>query len=254
MESLIEFLEKQTNKKINIFRYNNQKLNLSQKLMTFDDKVYVVEFKDELDINNIDGYAYVVYQNNVNFECVKGILNNLYSNINTFEHNECIILSSNYELDIDVSTPEIIESETYRSTYVSYLGHISDIEIFNYRFSIFKEIVSNLNNVGNVNKFMTINDLILYKSISTISDDKFFDYLVDTNRLKNLDDNLLQTGFIFIENNLNISKTSQVLFLHRNTLIYRLEKIKEILGLDLKNFKDSLAFYITVNAYFSHKI
>lgn len=254
MESLIEFLEKQTNKKINISKYDNQNLSLNQKLLTFDDKIYVVEFKDELDINNIEGYVYAVYQNNANFECVKGILDNLYSSINIFEHDGCIILSSSYELDIDFSTPEIIESETYRSTYISYLGQVSNVEIFNYRFSIFKEIVSNLNNRGNINKFMTINDLILYKSISTISADKFFDYLVDIDSLKNLDDNLLQTGFIFIENNLNISKTSQVLFLHRNTLIYRLEKIKEILGLDLKNFRDSLAFYITVNAYFSRKI
>lgn len=66
---------------------------------------------------------------------------------------------------------------------------------------------------------------------------------------KNIDKNLLTTGINFIENDLNISKTSNMLFLHRNTLIYRLEKIKEYLNLDLKNFKDAFIFYLSVKSF-----
>ncbi|MPM74597.1 hypothetical protein SDC9_121585 [bioreactor metagenome] len=68
-----------------------------------------------------------------------------------------------------------------------------------------------------------------------------------------MDKNLLHTGISFIENDLNISKTSSYLFLHRNTLIYRLEKIKEILGLDIKTFKDAFIFYISIKSYFISK-
>ena len=64
-----------------------------------------------------------------------------------------------------------------------------------------------------------------------------------------MDENLLTTGLNFIENGLNISKTSNILFLHRNTLIYRLEKIKEQLNLDLKNFKDAFVFYLSVKSF-----
>ncbi|MGL5330768.1 MAG: PucR family transcriptional regulator, partial [Peptostreptococcaceae bacterium] len=64
-----------------------------------------------------------------------------------------------------------------------------------------------------------------------------------------MDKNLLDTGLSFIDNDLNISKTSTALFLHRNTLIYRLEKIKEILGLDLKFFKDAFIFYLCIKSY-----
>ena len=67
--------------------------------------------------------------------------------------------------------------------------------------------------------------------------------------IKNIDENLLSTGIHFIENGLNISKTSSILFLHRNTLIYRLEKIKECLNLDLKNFKDAFIFYLSVKSF-----
>ena len=55
----------------------------------------------------------------------------------------------------------------------------------------------------------------------------------------------------FFENNLNISETSRKLFVHRNTLVYRLEKIKKITGLDLREFDDAIVFKVAlmVNKY-----
>ena len=53
------------------------------------------------------------------------------------------------------------------------------------------------------------------------------------------------------ENNLNVSETSRKLFVHRNTLVYRLEKIKKITGLDLREFDHAIIFKIAlmVNKY-----
>ena len=58
------------------------------------------------------------------------------------------------------------------------------------------------------------------------------------------DHDLASTAEQFLENNLNISETSRALFLHRNTLMYRLDKIKRITGLDLKNFSDAVTFRV----------
>ena len=44
----------------------------------------------------------------------------------------------------------------------------------------------------------------------------------------------------FFENNLNISETSRNTFVHRNTLVYRLDKIQKITGLDVRNFEDAV--------------
>ena len=44
MQSLIDFFEKETNKKINIFKYNNEKINSNQNLVTFNNTTYIVEF------------------------------------------------------------------------------------------------------------------------------------------------------------------------------------------------------------------
>ena len=56
------------------------------------------------------------------------------------------------------------------------------------------------------------------------------------------DDEVITIIHKFFENNLNISETARKLYLHRNTLVYRLEKIQKITGLDIKTFDDALTF------------
>lgn len=58
------------------------------------------------------------------------------------------------------------------------------------------------------------------------------------------DPDLSQTAEVFIRTNLNISETAQLLFLHRNTLVYRLGKIEKLTGLDLKRLDQAMAFVI----------
>lgn len=57
-----------------------------------------------------------------------------------------------------------------------------------------------------------------------------------------LDRETLTTIYKFFENNLNGSETSRQLFVHRNTLVYRLDKVQKITGLDLRNFDDAVLF------------
>jgi carbohydrate diacid regulator len=69
--------------------------------------------------------------------------------------------------------------------------------------------------------------------------------------IETLDQETLFTIQRFFENNLNVSETSRKLFVHRNTLVYRLEKIKKITGLDLREFDHAIIFKIAlmVNKY-----
>ena len=60
--------------------------------------------------------------------------------------------------------------------------------------------------------------------------------------IESLDQETLFTIQRFFENNLNVSETSRKLFVHRNTLVYRLEKIKKITGLDLREFDHAIIF------------
>lgn len=64
--------------------------------------------------------------------------------------------------------------------------------------------------------------------------------------IDSLDSETLFTIQRFFENNLNVSETSRGLFVHRNTLVYRLEKIKKLTGLDLREFDDAIVFKVAL--------
>lgn len=66
------------------------------------------------------------------------------------------------------------------------------------------------------------------------------------NSIDSLDQETLFTIQKFFENNLNVSETSRKLFVHRNTLVYRLEKIKKITGLDLREFDHAIIFKVAL--------
>ena len=73
--------------------------------------------------------------------------------------------------------------------------------------------------------------------------------------LESLDRETLMTVQSFFENNLNVSETSRKLFVHRNTLVYRLEKIRKLTGLDLREFDHAVTFKVAlmVKKYLSNK-
>ena len=60
------------------------------------------------------------------------------------------------------------------------------------------------------------------------------------------DDETLVTINKFFENNLNVSETARQLYVHRNTLVYRLEKLQKTTGLDIRVFDDALTFKIAL--------
>ena len=64
--------------------------------------------------------------------------------------------------------------------------------------------------------------------------------------MDDFDDETLATVNKFFENNLNVSETSRQLYIHRNTLVYRLDKLQKMTGLDLRNFDDAIIFKITL--------
>jgi carbohydrate diacid regulator len=66
------------------------------------------------------------------------------------------------------------------------------------------------------------------------------------NPIEALDAETLYTINKFFENNLNVSETSRRLFVHRNTLVYRLEKIKKLTGLDLRELDHAIVFKVAL--------
>ncbi|MBQ4645013.1 MAG: helix-turn-helix domain-containing protein [Clostridia bacterium] len=86
---------------------------------------------------------------------------------------------------------------------------------------------------------------LIYQLPTTLCD-MFLREIFKRGSIESLDHETLFTIQKFFENNLNVSETSRKLFVHRNTLVYRLEKIKKLTGLDLREFDDAIVFKVAL--------
>ncbi|MGN1314061.1 MAG: PucR family transcriptional regulator [Lachnospiraceae bacterium] len=74
----------------------------------------------------------------------------------------------------------------------------------------------------------------------------FMEEIFGNNVPDRLDEETLTTIQKFFENSLNVSETARQLYIHRNTLVYRIEKLQKETGLDIRNFDDALTFKIAL--------
>ena len=86
---------------------------------------------------------------------------------------------------------------------------------------------------------------LIYQLPTTLCE-MFLQEVFKKNPIDALDKETLFTIHKFFENNLNVSETARKLFVHRNTLVYRLEKIKKLTGLDLREFDDAITFKVAL--------
>lgn len=95
---------------------------------------------------------------------------------------------------------------------------------------------------------------IIYQLPTTLCE-MFLSEVFKKNPIESLDADTLDTINKFFENNLNVSETSRKLYVHRNTLVYRLEKIKKLTGLDLREFDHAIVFKVAmmVNRYLEYQ-
>ncbi|MCL1820587.1 MAG: helix-turn-helix domain-containing protein [Oscillospiraceae bacterium] len=144
---------------------------------------------------------------------------------------------------------ETISSELYIKTVIGIgtaVSHIKDLA------ASFKEAQTAID-VGQV--FEPEKSIIHYGTLGigrliyqlpTTLCEMFLTEVFKKNTIESLDQETLFTILKFFENNLNVSETSRKLFVHRNTLVYRIEKIKKLTGLDLREFDHAIIFKVAL--------
>ena len=184
--------------------------------------------------------------------------------INVGEHDSVLVkeIRPNYDIreieEIARGIADTISSEFYTKVSIgigSVVNNIKDLA------RSYKEAQVALE-VGKV--FDTEKDIISYDNLgigrliyqlpSTLCE-MFLQEVFKKGPLESLDKETLMTIQAFFENNLNVSETSRKLFVHRNTLVYRLEKIRKLTGLDLREFEHAITFKVAlmVKKYLSSK-
>ena len=98
---------------------------------------------------------------------------------------------------------------------------------------------------GNVHSYR---EFILIKMLEDIPEIKLAQYFAEITdeQCKEIleDEEMLSTAEAFLQSSLNVSETSRNLYMHRNTLLYRLDKIEKATGLNIRQFSDAVSFRV----------
>lgn len=103
---------------------------------------------------------------------------------------------------------------------------------------------------GNVHSYR---EVILIKMLEDVPEGKLAEYLAEItdDSFKEVfdDEEMLATAEAFLQSSLNVSETSRQLYMHRNTLLYRLDKIEKATGLNIRLFSDAVSFRVLTVLY-----
>ncbi len=100
-----------------------------------------------------------------------------------------------------------------------------------------------LNAKGNIHTFKEFFLTNMLRELPKYKLNEYMDALMDENAKEIFDDEeMINTAEEFLEHSLNVSETARVLYLHRNTLTYRLDKIEKETGLNIRKFSDAVTF------------
>ena len=100
-----------------------------------------------------------------------------------------------------------------------------------------------INSKGEIHSFKEYMLIKMLEDLPKYKLNEYLEMLMDTNASEIFDDEeMVNTAEEFLENSLNVSETSRRLYLHRNTLTYRLDKIEKETGLNIRKFSDSVTF------------
>ena len=98
---------------------------------------------------------------------------------------------------------------------------------------------------GNVHSYR---EFILVKMLESVPESKLMEYLTELSdeHVKEIfdDEEMLNTAEAFLQSSLNVSETSRNMYMHRNTLLYRLDKIEKATGLNIRAFADAVSFRV----------
>lgn len=181
------------------------------------------------------------------------IIKDVYRNTKTLivSNKEYMILLGNFEnvLGHTSSINETLYTSIYKKCYIGYLS----IKSYDKLKTFYDEIVHNIDLAKKYNISKTVldeNSLIFERFIDGLNEDVRKSIMHRFNEgFSKFDNDMIKTIDVFFELNLNLSEAAKSLYVHRNTLIYRLDKIEKYTKYDIRKFKDAVIFKIAFSIW-----
>jgi sugar diacid utilization regulator len=177
------------------------------------------------------------------------VLKNIYNDTDVIvlNHEDTIILIGVFE-DINEHVSSISETiciSLYEKCHISYC-HIRDYGFLNelYNDNVYKIRLAKKYNLSTM--IFGQNSLLFEKIMDNLKEETKMKILDEFNDVfSKLDEDIIRTIEVFFKLDLNLSESSKELYVHRNTLIYRLDKIQKYTTYDIRKFNDAVLFKIT---------
>jgi len=190
-------------------------------------------------------------------ELLRDILENSADIITEINKNSIAVLKTLDEEDLDFDQLEEF-ADAMENTFLSEYGNSVYIGISNAKSSLYQaaeafEEARDALNIGHA--YYPNQQVFLYRSlllerflngVSSETANSFYSVLFNRKTSRLFNEEMLQTIQTFFDNSLNLSETARKLYIHRNTLVYRLEKVQKATGLDLRVFDDAVTFKLVM--------
>ncbi len=129
--------------------------------------------------------------------------------------------------------------------YVSYeVEKIDDIYDAYQRLDNLKELAKAISSKYNIYEFDKLLLPNLFMTIKKYENTDEIKEIFNKSVKYDLNEELVETAIVFLENNLHITESANKLYIHRNTMIYRLNKIASTTGYDIRKFSEAINFYL----------
>ena len=209
-------------------------------------------------MKDMPSFVMVVGVQRNSYNDVKNLLNNYGSDVLDFvveiDENQLAFVkfmdeeSNEYQSSTEYA--EFLKQSIYEETgalvRISIGGTVKTIADLSTSFSQAMTAVRMRNAINSKGEVHSFKEYMLIKMLEDLPKYKLNEYLemlMDTNAREIFDDEeMVNTAEEFLENSLNVSETSRKLYLHRNTLTYRLDKIEKATGLNIRKFSDAVTF------------
>ena len=208
---------------------SQEKIKESTRKLDENSFLVVIKIKDKID------------------EAVK-ILKDVYNSTETviIQFKGYVLLLGSFE-NIQEHTSSIYETlytSIYEKCYLSYID-ILDYESLKTKFELCREklILARKYNVSG--RIFSKDSLMFERIIDNLNENEVNNIIEKFDKgFKRLDNDIIRSIDIFFELNLNISEAAKRLYVHRNTLIYRLDKIQKCTSYDIRKFNDAVIFKV----------
>ena len=224
--------------------------------------------KGEVDISEIESLAMehnipmeqsrfvmCIYSRNVKSETVSNALEGLIDKENDFyaetSRSTLVVIKSlpkDHGFDDIKKSANVLHNGLHSAGYDVITGVSDPRSLISELPEAFKEAREAIN-VGSIyrsdERLFVYRSLLLERFLNTVPKNNVIPFgtmVFNAQTARLFNEEMIHTIEVFFENNLNLSEAARKLYIHRNTLVYRLEKVQRLTGFDLREFDDAVTF------------